>query len=55
MIYKIFFNEEKAFYVILVSVFWGDANVATNTSGWPSPRELIWVDYGNAYLLSVCL
>lgn len=39
----------------MVSVFWGDAYVGTYASGWPSPRELIRVDYVNPYLLSVCL
>lgn len=46
----------KAFHVIMVSVFWvGMHYVGTYASGWPSPRELIWVDYVNPYLLSVCL
>lgn len=55
VIYKIFVYEEKEFYVIMESLLWGDAYVGTYASGWPSARELIWVDYANPYLLSVCL
>lgn len=38
-----------------VSVLGGCIYVGTYASGWLSPRELIWVDYVNPYLLSVCL